>query len=208
MFEFYTNNTFEGQNSFNWISIIQVLIQLVTLGIASIALYTARKSLSTSNQNLNTANKNLEGVSRTQAVQSHMNLITLENEVRKNGENFRMATKKHKITTDTNKNATELELMFLTDNMDNAFVLYMNSADKLASLVNTDYLKKQFQNRDWKEEYKDIFDEVNSSFKDYDIEISGKSQMIRNLIILLEIWDKENLENPSNTIITNSLPNT
>ena len=196
MFEFYTNNTFEGQNSFSWIPIIQVIIQLFTLSIASIALYTARKSL-------NTSNKNLEGVSRTQAVQSHMNLITLENEVRKNGENFRMATKKHKITTDkdTEKSnlLTELELMFIMDTMDNAFVLYMNSADKLASLVNTDYLKKQFQNRDWKTEYMDIFKDARSYFDDYDIEISGKSQMIRNITILLDIWDKENLESTKNT---------
>ena len=192
MFEFYTNNTFEGQNSFSWIPII---VQLITLGIALFALRTALKSL-------NTANQNLEGVSRTQSVQSHMNLIALENEVRKNIANRAIATYENSKAKED-----DIELLGIKEN--NAFILYFISVDKLASLVKTDYLKEQFKNRDWKNEYYDIFDDARISASNYIAISSGKSQkMIQNITILLDIWDEENInnltENSSNTTIINS----
>ena len=200
MFEFYTNNTFEGQNSLNWIPII---IQLCTFAVAAYAVYTARESLN--------------GVSRTQSVQSHMNLITLENEVIKNSENLRMASSKYKKTTDTDENATKLELALLSDAVDNASVLYISSADKLASFINADYLRKQFQKKEWKTEYKALFDNARTYFNEGsygDMAISKESQMIRNITILLELWNKENLENlekisenTETSTIINSLPN-
>ncbi len=195
MFEFYRDCIFEVQNSSSYIGFfIQIIGTIISLSILYIA-YT-----------------NLLGLRRTQSVQIHMNLITLENEVRKNSENLRMATNKHKKTTDINADIKELELALLIETRDNAFVLYVTFVDKLASLVNTDYLKKQFQNRDWKTEYIDIFKDARSYFDYYDIEISGKSQMIRNINILLDIWDKENsnnlTENLLNTTIINSLSNT
>ena len=192
MFEFYTNNTFEGQNSFSWIPII---VQLITLGIALFALRTALKSL-------NTANQNLEGVSRTQSVQSHMNLIALENEVRKNIANRAIATYENSKAKED-----DIELLGIKEN--NAFILYFISVDKLASLVKTDYLKEQFKNRDWENEYYDIFDDARISASNYIAISSGKSQkMIQNITILLDIWDEENInnltENSSNTTIINS----
>lgn len=197
MLEFYRDCTFEVQNSSSYISIfIQIISAITSISILYIA-YT-----------------NLLGLRRTQSVQIHMNLITLENEVRKNSEVLRMAINKHRITTATDENIKPLDLALLIENRDNAFVLYISSVDKLASLVNTDYLKKQLQNRDWKAEYRDIFDDARYYFADYDMDISGKSQMIRNITILLEIWDKENLENakklpktPPNSNTIDSLPN-
>ena len=185
MFEFYTNNTFEGQNSLNWIPII---IQLCTFAVAAYAVYTARESLN--------------GVSRTQSVQSHMNLIALENEVRKNIANRAIATYENSKAKED-----DIELLGIKEN--NAFILYFISVDKLASLVKTDYLKEQFKNRDWKNEYYDIFDDARISASNYIAISSGKSQkMIQNITILLDIWDEENInnltENSSNTTIINS----
>ncbi len=199
MLEFYKDCIFEVQNSSSYISIfIQIISAITSISILYIA-YT-----------------NLLGLRRTQSVQIHMNLITLENEVRKNSEVLRMAINKHRITTEIEENIKPLDLALLIETRDNAFVLYISSVDKLASLVNTDYLKKQFQNRDWKTEYRDIFDDARYYFADYDMVISGKSQMIRNITILLDIWDKENLENnaknipktPPNLTTTDAISNT
>ncbi len=133
MFEFYGNYTLEVANPSFLIPIAQIIIQLITLGIAFFALRTALKSLNTSNQNLNTANTNLKGVSRTQSLQAHMNLITLENEVRKNITNRAIATYENSKASDDSR-----ELLGIKEN--NAFMLYFASVDKLASLVKTDYL--------------------------------------------------------------------
>ena len=192
MFEFYGNYSLEVANPSFWIPIFQIFIQLITLCIAIFALRTALKSLNTSNQNLNIANTNLAGVSRTQSVQSHMNLITLENEVRKNIANRTIANYENSKATDVDR-----ELLGIKEN--NAFMLYFASVDKLASLVKTDYLKEQFKNRDWKNEYYDIFDDARTYANDYRaISLEKSQKMIQNIIALLDIWDKENLESTKN----------
>ncbi len=206
MFEFYTNNTFEGQNSFSWISIIQLSIQMFTLGVAFIALYTARKSL-------NTANENLNGASRTQSVQAHMNLITLQSEVSKNIVKRLIATRR----LSEFKEGDDMNLLIFEQN--EAFIEYFSSVDKLASIINTPYFPRQFPNNKgeintekWKTEYYNIFDDARTYANDYNSDDLVKSQMIQNIIALLDIWDKENsnhlTENPPNATITNSLPNT
>ncbi len=209
MFEFYINNTFEGQNAISWIPIVQILIQALTLFIACTALRTARNSLQTANNNLNTANKNLEGVGRTRSVQAHMNLITLETDITKNIVNLAIATRKVQKATAPNK----IETATFEENT--AFTFYLSSLDKLASIINTLYFPKQFTNskgeidkEKWKIEYYEIFNDAKTSGNINTVGSVGKSQMIRNLTILLERWDEENLENSPNTIIKNSLPNT
>ena len=199
MFEFYTNNTFEGQN-LSWISIMQVCVQLFTLVVAFIALRTARKSL-------NTANQNLEGTSNTQSVQAHMNLIAFQSEVSKNIINRLKATRK--LTE--SKESDDMSLLIFEE--DNAYIAYFSSVDKLASIINTPYFPKQFRSSNgtinlgkWKTEYYNIFKDAKDFANKYEGDDLVKSQMIQNIIVLLDIWDKENLENPSTT--TNSLSNT
>lgn len=43
--------------------------------------------------------------------------------------------------------------------------IYITSADKLAALINADYLHNQFPCRDWKKEYHDIFQKVKNIIK-------------------------------------------
>ncbi len=209
MFEFYTNNTFEGTNSASWIPIAQIFVQSLTLFIAFIALYTARKSLNTANENLGTANKNLQGVSRTQSVQAHMNLITLETDITKNIVNLAIATRKLEKATLPD----EIEALAFEENT--AFTSYLSSLDKLASIINTPYFPQQFINtkgeidkEKWEIAYYDTFNKAKTSGNTNTVGSVGKFQMIQNITALLDIWDKENLENPPNTITTNSLPNT
>jgi hypothetical protein len=188
MFEFYKDCTFEMQSSFNWIPII---FQFFTLCIASIALYIA--------------SKNLTGVIRTQAIQAHINLISLQNEVSKNIANRAIVTYRRSKAIEPDR----MEELGVEEN--SAYILYFTSVDKLASLINTEYLPKQFPDNKgkidrekWKNEYYHIFEDARNAANVYDGVISGKSQMIQNLIILLDIWDKENeLKTP----ITNTLPN-
>ena len=187
MFEFYRDCTFEGQN-LSISSIIQVCIQLFTLGVAFIALRTARKSLST-------ANENLEGVSRTQSVQAHMNLITLETDITKNIINLAIATRKLEKAT----KPKDIETATFEENT--AFTFYLSALDKLAYIINTPYFPQQFRNNEgkvdkekWKTEYYHIFDKAKKSGNTNTVGFFGKTQMIRNITILLDIWDKENLE--------------
>lgn len=206
MFEFYTNCTFEGINSVSWVSFAQFFVQSLTLIIASIALYTARKSL-------NIANENLGGVSRTQSVQAHMNLITLETDITKNIINLAITTRK------VDKAITPDEIETATLEKNTAFTFYLSALDKLACIINTPYFPQQFRNNEgkvdkekWKTEYYDIFDKAKTSGNTDTVGFFGKTQMIRNITIILDIWDKENLENTKditkNTNITNALPNT
>jgi hypothetical protein len=66
-------------------------------------------------------------------------------------------------------------------------------SDKLASIINTDYLQKQFKDtRDWKDEYYDIFKEAKMTYDDYPkITITGRESMIRNLDKILRNWNKK-----------------
>ena len=121
----------------------------------------------------------MTGVSRTQSVQSHMNLITLQNEVTKNIANRAIAT--HKLSRAIEPE--DMELLKIKEN--NAFILYFTSADKLASLINTEYLPKQFPNSKgevnaerWKNEYYDIFAAARDSLNNYTGEILNIPQMI------------------------------
>ncbi len=188
MFEFYRECTFEGQGVSST-SIVQVFIQLLTLCIASVALFTARKSL-------NTANENLQGVSRTQSVQAHMNLIALQSEVNKNLINTRIAS--HKFSKGTEKD--DIDLLALEQN--NAYIQYISSVDKLASIINTPYFPKQIPESDgkvnlgkWKTEYYERFKETMYFAANFNEDDLVKSQMTQNIAALLEIWDKETAQN-------------
>ncbi len=65
------------------------------------------------------------------------------------------------------------------------------------------YLKEQFKNRDWKNEYYDIFDDARTYANDYRaISLEKSQKMIQNIIAVLKIWEEENLENSPNTTIT------
>ena len=133
---------------------------------------------------------NLKGLNRSQLIQAHMNLINLENSIRKNRVNLKFLSKKYADAIDVN---TEQELDVqaikrLEEERNNAFELYIASADKLASLINTRYLQKQFNKRNWEDEYYEIFKEVKDYCDGYSGNIPGKDNMIKNLNEMLSQW--------------------
>jgi hypothetical protein len=135
--------------------------QIMSAVFAAIALYIA--------------GKNLGGIRRGQALEAQMNLISLENELRRNHIQYETVLKKW------------LEGSPDTDGLMNAFELYMTSADKLAALINEDYLHKQFPNRNWEDEYKEIFLEAKRQNEGNRTIIPGREQMIRNINKVLMI---------------------
>jgi len=130
--------------------------------------------------------RNLGGVKNAQSLQAQMNLISLENEVRKNHVLFKNAIQKY-VDESNKSNMSDLPALDLEKR--NAFELYISTADKLAALINSDFLTGQFKKRDWKSEYADFFKSVQKQFISDDIIMPGKNQMISNIEKLLQKWN-------------------
>ncbi|KAA6347802.1 hypothetical protein EZS27_004755 [termite gut metagenome] len=117
--------------------------------------------------------RNLKGLWRAQSLQAQMGLIQLENEVRKNHSQFKIAFRKYDDEYQKKQDSTLLQMMNIERT--NAFELYISTADKLAALINSQFLKGQFHKRNWKDEYFAIFEEVKKCYQSDDTIISGKN---------------------------------
>lgn len=175
MFEFYSDCTFPTENNS---SLISILIQLAPIVIAFIALIIAYY--------------NFKDFRQVNSVQTHLDLINLENDTRKKHSELKTNSKK---LTDYSANSTEatfnaLELERLSIEKINSFELYISSVDKLASLINTDYLKGQFNKRDWKAEYLTVFQNAKDIFNNETNIIPGRNEMVKNLNTTLNKWNE------------------
>jgi hypothetical protein len=133
---------------------------------------------------LGVAWKNLRGLQRSQTLQAQMNLIAMENEVIKNHIQYKTAIEEFYNAANTNIQSISNFVI----NKTNAFEIYITSADKLAALINADYLRNQFPYRDWKKEYHDIFQKVKKYHQGEDAIIPGKEYMVRNIDETLKKW--------------------
>ncbi|HRZ32507.1 MAG TPA: hypothetical protein P5335_09230 [Flavobacterium sp.] len=136
---------------------------------------------------LSVAWKNLRGLKRTQSLQAQMNLISLENEVRKNYLMLKIANQKYSEETQISNSKN---ILMLSIEKTNAFELYVSTADKLAALIASEFLTGQFEKRNWKDEYLAIFKKVKEYHQGEDSIIPGKDQMINNINKLLIEWSK------------------
>ncbi|MDR1676514.1 MAG: hypothetical protein LBR86_08620 [Tannerella sp.] len=154
---------------------------------------------------LGVAWKNLRGLQRSQTLQAQMNLISLENEMRKNHIQYKAAVEEYDAAVKEYIDATSTQdkrsnsgnrnnISNLENKKTNAFELYITSADRLAALINADYLHSQFPGRDWKKEYSEIFQKVKACHRgDYAI-IPGKKYMVRNIDETLKKWTTNQLK--------------
>ncbi|MDR2120108.1 MAG: hypothetical protein LBP64_04445 [Tannerella sp.] len=147
--------------------VLTPIVQLTSVIVAAIALCVAWK--------------NLRGLQRSQTLQAQMSLISLENEVRKNHIQYKAAVKEC-------DNVNDKDISSLVNKATNAFEIYITSADKLAALINADYLRDQFPGRDWKKEYSEIFQKVKYYHQSDDKIIPGKEYMVRNIDETLKRW--------------------
>jgi hypothetical protein len=168
MFEFYRDCTFA--NSGSWITPIAQSISAIA---ALLAFYIAVR--------------NLGGTKNTQKLQAQMNLISLENEVIKNLIIYK------KALSDYSTPIKGVNMSEIYERKINAFELYISSADKLAALINAEYLKKQFPKRNWENEYKKTFVKVVEYHKDEDSTNPNEDDMIQNINSLLESWSKSTI---------------
>lgn len=175
MFEFYSDCSFLTEQNSSWIT---YLIQLAPILIAFIALIVAYY--------------NFKAFRQTNSVQTHLNLINIENDIRKNNTILRMITKEYNDSTSVSsqQQLNESEISRLSLEKVNSFELYISSVDKLASLISTDYLKSQFDKRDWKAEYHELFKEAKDIFDGESSLIFGKKNMIQNLKQILDDWNE------------------
>jgi hypothetical protein len=131
---------------------------------------------------------NLKGLWRTQTLQAQMGLIQLENEMRKNHSQFKIAFQRYVDEYQKKQDFTHLQMIHIERT--NAFELYISTADKLAALINSKFLTGQFHRRNWKNEYFSIFEEVKKCYQSDDTIISGKKHIINNINKLLTSWEK------------------
>ena len=167
MFEFYNDCIFEQLSAPTWVT---PMAQTISAIVAAFALFVAWN--------------NLRGLKRTQTFQAQTSLIILENQVRNNLANLKLLDFKWKKAGD-DKNE---DFNLLTVERLNAFELYVSSADKLAALINSEYLTGQFEKRNWETEYLEIFSKVIEYHKNEDSIIPGKDKMVGNISSLLSNW--------------------
>jgi hypothetical protein len=136
--------------------------------------------------------RNLKGLCRTQSLQAQMGLIQLENEVRKNHSQFKLAFRKYDDEYQKEQDSKHLQMMNIEQT--NAFELYVSTADKLAALIDSKFVTEQFHKRNWKDEYSAIFKEVQEYYQADGTIISGKEYMINNINKLLTSWGELNSE--------------
>jgi hypothetical protein len=70
-------------------------------------------------------------------------------------------------------------------------MLYVSIAHKLAALIDSEFLTGQFNNRDWKTEYFDIFTTVKNIHDTDELYNPEKIHMIDNVNKILEKWEKQ-----------------
>ena len=170
IFQYCSDCFQEFLNAPSWIT---PLAQSVTAGVALIALIVALR--------------NLRRVKINQALQAQMTLFSLENEVRKNQSNFKVASLKHELAAAIQGPIPPSVLLM---EKTNAFELYLSSADKLAALLKKDYLNKHFKPiRNWNEEYKEFFQKVRTFYDSEHPFIAGTTNMISNVNELLVEWE-------------------
>lgn len=124
MFRFYRDCLFQNQNLSEWIAILSVLIAVIALWIAY---------------------DNLRAIKRSQRVESHLHLIELENDLRNKWTDLKLSTIDYtnlRILTTDKQIGKEHQQKFLNlaTIKDNAFILYISCADKMASLINSENL--------------------------------------------------------------------
>ena len=119
-----------------WLQIIEsavfsLLLQALTFITAALAIFIAYK--------------NLRGFRTTQFIQTHMNLIHLEKDLRIKRTTLKKAAFEYaKVTNITIKKEYDPELIRQKSiEKDIAFELYISAADKLASLMSTKQFKEQ-----------------------------------------------------------------
>jgi hypothetical protein len=138
---------------------------------------------------------NLRRLQNGQTLQAQMNLISLENEIRKNHIQYKVAVEEYTAAADkvaakatVNEEYYATVLRNFADKKTNAFELYITSADRLAASINADYLHTQFPGRDWKKEYSEIFKRAKEYHLDYVTIIPRKEYMMRNIDETLKKW--------------------
>jgi len=178
MFNFYKECSQEFFNTSSWLGLF---LQFSSVSVAAIALYIAWIRLA--------------GLTRSQALQAQMNLISLENEMRKNGIQYKYVLNEiRKITKVTQHDFSEANKNLmdqLNEKRINTFELYITSADKIAALLNSKYLTEHFPERNWKDEYNEIFQSVMIQYEGEETFIPGKANMIKNTTIILKHWNPQ-----------------
>jgi hypothetical protein len=186
MFDYCNECTQEFAGSSSWLT---PLVQLASAGIAAWALYVAKV--------------NLNGVRRSQILQAQINLINIENEVRKNGALYKATLLQYsQVSAEFAKKNPNLAIADFTkiseldDKKISTFEAWVSSADKLAALINADFLRSQFPGREWKKEYGSFFSKIKRDHKNELGLIEDKNNMVRNIEKLLISMSESNAPIP------------
>jgi len=172
MLDFYKDCSQEFSSSTSWVT---PAAQTVSALAASLAFWIGIK--------------NLRGITRTQALQAEVTLINFENQIRKLHGEFTIAERKYAVATESKDEKIREEIPSLAVTKQSSLDIFVSSAERLASLINSENISKQLVGRTWEEEYKDLFTNV-QSYWETEMEGSGNKK-IPNILSKLEEWGKK-----------------
>ena len=170
MIYFFYESTLQNGSSIS----LSIIVQILTFITAAIAIFIAWK--------------NLNGFRRTQFIQTNMNVINLEKDLRIKRTELKAASFEYTRVTDVSTEDDYNKELIRQKNLDKdiAFELYVSAADKLASLINTKQFEKQQESKNWIDEYIDLFKETKEKFDNHTTFIPGKMNMINNIEVTLK----------------------
>ena len=127
--------------------------------------------------------RNLRGLRRAQMIQAQVNLIDLETKAR----TYYVAYRETVQSYADNKDPAKVQVLNIK--AAGALEIYIATVNRLAALIDSDFLTGQFDGRDWKSEYDEIFKQALQYYNDDTMIFPGKSALASDLTRLVGRWN-------------------
>lgn len=161
MFDFYRDCIFEVSSNFNWYQLIAPFVALIAILISV---------------------WNLNIVKRNQKIQAHISILSIQKDIDDRQIKFNIINKKY---SEIKYNDREK----YSDELDDSFKQYLTSVERLGVLLRTEYVKKQFDDKTWKDEYFTLFNDAKNIYDSFANNLILKhSVKIKNIDEILKSW--------------------
>jgi hypothetical protein len=161
MFEFYRDCVFELSSNLNYYQLIAPLVAIIAIIISV---------------------WNLNIVKRNQKIQTHISILNIQKDIDDRQIRFNIINKKY---SEIKYNDREK----YSDELDDSFKQYLTSVERLGVLLRTEYVKKQFDDKTWKDEYFVLFNDAKNIYDSFANNLVLKhSVKIKNIDEILKTW--------------------
>jgi hypothetical protein len=163
MFDIYLNCEFQNLKQSN--GILEILVSLATIVALIISIF------------------NFIIIKRNQKIETHIDILNLQKDVDDKQIEF------SKINSEYNNLTTSyINSIIYANKLDDSFRHYISSVERLATLLNTTYVNKQYFKKNWSEEYKEMFNDAKNIYDNYPNNILKSRISIKNINKKLNAW--------------------